>query len=74
MDQDILQLPCFSMRDPYASLLQGPKLLALHGQVVRPTAYADTCRLHGVKTVETRNHPMLRGVVGRFLRELMLVC
>ncbi|CAE7650845.1 unnamed protein product [Symbiodinium microadriaticum] len=39
--EDSLQLPCFSMRDPYASLL-----------------------LHGVKTVETRNHPMLRGVVG----------
>jgi len=36
-----ITLPCFSMRDPYASLL-----------------------LHGVKTVETRNHPMLQGVVG----------
>ncbi|CAE8721953.1 unnamed protein product [Polarella glacialis] len=36
-----VELPCFSMCDPYASLL-----------------------LHGVKTVETRNHPMLQGVTG----------
>jgi len=36
-----ISLPCFSMRDPYASLL-----------------------LHGVKTLETRSHPMLQGVTG----------
>lgn len=36
-----IDLPCFSMRDPYASLL-----------------------LHGVKTVETRNWPMLKDVSG----------
>ncbi|CAK9006595.1 unnamed protein product [Durusdinium trenchii] len=36
-----VELPCFSMRDPYASLL-----------------------LHGVKTVETRNWPMLKDTSG----------
>ena len=57
------------MRDPYASLLQGPELLVLHERADQLTAYANACRLHGVKTVETRNHPMLRGVVGRLPRE-----
>ena len=38
---EYIELPCFSMRDPYASLL-----------------------LHGVKTVETRNWPMLKDVSG----------
>eukprot|EP00435_Cladocopium_sp_Y103_P034552 s2113_g8.t4 len=38
---EYIDLPCFSMRDPYASLL-----------------------LHGVKTVETRNWPMLKDISG----------
>ena len=41
MKAEYIELPCFSMRDPYASLL-----------------------LHGVKTVETRNWPMLKDVSG----------